>query len=76
MSSFTAKNELYTPQALLYHATSLGPGTHKLTLTLQMNAPHQTFAIDYAAVFTTVAPSNIRQMGCVANNIFTTWFLL
>lgn len=59
----STNQEFYTPQSLLYHATSLGPGSHNLTLTYQPNAPEQTFAIDYAAVFTTAAPS--IQTGCV-----------
>lgn len=74
--SFTAKNKLYTPQALLYHATSLGPGTHKLMLTLQMNAPNQKFAVDYAVVFTTTVPSNAAQSEYVINKVFSTPFPL
>lgn len=65
MNNFTTKQEFFTPQSLLYHAASLGSGSHNLTLTYQPNAPQQTFAIDYAAVFRTAAPSDTTQIGCV-----------
>ncbi|KAF9462287.1 hypothetical protein BDZ94DRAFT_1309760 [Collybia nuda] len=58
MSIFTAKKEFFTPQTLLYHASSLGPGLHNLTLTFQPDAPQQMFAIDYATIFTETGLSN------------------
>ncbi|KAF9462290.1 hypothetical protein BDZ94DRAFT_1261530 [Collybia nuda] len=51
--SFSAQKEFYTPQSLLYHASSLGPGKHNLTLTYLQNPVQHTFAIDFAVVYAT-----------------------
>lgn len=68
--SFSAKKNFYVPQVPLYLASSLGPGTHNLTLTVQIDSPHQTFAVDYAVVFTTTAPLSTIQMGYVIKKGF------
>ncbi|KAF9462291.1 hypothetical protein BDZ94DRAFT_1261533 [Collybia nuda] len=61
MRTFTANKEYYVPQSLLFHASSLGPGSHNLTLTYQENTQQQTFAIDYAAVYaTTTLPHSTK----------------
>ncbi|KAF9462292.1 hypothetical protein BDZ94DRAFT_1166190 [Collybia nuda] len=64
-SAYTTVQEFYTPQSLLYHASSLGPGSHNLTLICQPINPQQTFAVDYAVVFTTAAPLATPNLGCV-----------
>jgi hypothetical protein len=58
--AFTTNKEFFAPQTLLYHTSSLGSGTHNLTLICQPNSA-QAFAIDFATVFTTKAPSNGTQ---------------
>ncbi|KAF9462288.1 hypothetical protein BDZ94DRAFT_1298624 [Collybia nuda] len=53
--AFSSQMEFFTPQTLLYHADSLGPGTHNLTITYK-GPGEKSFAIDYATVYTTTAP--------------------
>lgn len=51
---FTSNRAGYTPQMLLYQATNLGLGSHKVKMTLQLTAPFsQYLSIDYARVYTT-----------------------
>lgn len=51
--SFSAFKSQNASQVLLYHADNLGPGPHTLSLLFQPSSTGQTFAIDYAEVYTT-----------------------
>ncbi|EAU86173.2 hypothetical protein CC1G_03384 [Coprinopsis cinerea okayama7 len=54
--SFSALKQFYRARQLLYYGANLGPGEHKLTVTLTSNSnPGQLLAIDYAEIYT--APS-------------------
>ena len=51
---FNSNRSQYTPQMLLYQATNLGLGSHKVKMTVQSTAgSSQSLAIDYARVYTT-----------------------
>jgi hypothetical protein len=49
-------SECYRPQTLLYHATNLGEGQHKVNISFQADLPESTLAIDYANVYSSIKP--------------------
>ena len=52
----STRNPAFHPKTMLYHRSGLGPGTHKVRLSVGDGAnENNTFAIDYAEVYT--APS-------------------
>jgi hypothetical protein len=50
--SYSPPADRFRPQALLYHATNLGEGQHKVKLTYSNAYGGKPFAIDYANVYT------------------------
>ena len=55
IQAFNSNQPHYRPQMLMYQATNLGSGTHRIVMTYPLTAPtSQYLAVDYANVYTTI----------------------